>query len=174
MPGDKRRVFLALWPDEATRNQLERLSRRLSGPGRSVPSAHLHLTLAFIGVVTSAQVACLAGRIDALRLRPLALNLDRIGHFDRARVTWVGPSHPPDRLMLLARQAHDLCRDCDIAIRTQPFHPHVTLRRFARSPAHTLDFSSIQWSADRVVLIESGRNGAPGAYRILAETKPAI
>lgn len=165
----RQRVFLALWPDERTRDQLVRLSRRLHGPGRLVPPEHLHLTLAFVGVAESDQVACLVDRLDALQTELPPLLLDQLGYFDRARVAWVGPSQSPDALMLLSRRAHELCRTCGMEIRTQPFHPHVTLRRFAQPLPRPLVFKPIRWRVGRVVLIESGRNGVPGAYRILAE-----
>ena len=166
----RRRVFLALWPDPATRTQLDRLARTLTGPGRPVPQAHLHLTLAFAGSVPAEQADCLATHIHALHHEPIALTLDRLGHFTRARVTWAGPGQPPGELAQLAQQARELCQHCGIELPPAPFRPHITLRRQALPPPHEALDPPVQWSADTVVLVESGQDGHPGPYRVIAST----
>ena len=165
-----RRVFLGLWPDEVTRDALYALARQLDGPGRRVPREHLHLTLAFAGTVPAEQADCLRVRIHELRSDPIPLTLDRLGHFARPRVTWLGPADPPPALGTLAEQALGLCRECGIQADERPFHPHVTLRRHARPPATDTPPVPIHWQAATVVLIESGQEGRPGPYRILAQT----
>ncbi|HEX4240645.1 MAG TPA: 2'-5' RNA ligase family protein [Steroidobacteraceae bacterium] len=56
------RVFFALWPDDAVREQLAPCAAalRLSSGARLVPARNYHVTVAFIGEVT-------AGELDALR-----------------------------------------------------------------------------------------------------------
>ena len=167
-----RRVFLALWPDEGTREALHRLGRSLDGDGRPVPRDHLHLTLAFAGTVPAIQADCLASRIPELACAPLDLALDRLGHFARPRITWIGPGEPPAHLLALADRAHALCRECRIDTGpTRPFRPHVSLRRQTAPPARERIEQPLRWRADTIVLIESGRNGHPGSYRILARTQ---
>ncbi|WP_017942303.1 MULTISPECIES: RNA 2',3'-cyclic phosphodiesterase [unclassified Thioalkalivibrio] len=166
-----RRVFLALWPDEQTREMLDRLGRGLDGPGRPVPREHLHLTLAFAGTIPAGQADCLSDRIEALACPPLDLTLDHLGHFARPRITWIGPSEPPAALLALADRAQALCRECGIDTGPpRPFRPHVSLRRHAAPPVHERIETPLHWAADTIVLIESGRDGHPGSYRILART----
>ncbi|WP_018872713.1 RNA 2',3'-cyclic phosphodiesterase [Thioalkalivibrio sp. ALJ16] len=166
-----RRVFLALWPDGATRAALARVGASLDGPGRAVPRAHLHLTLAFAGRVAGAQAACLSAGIRQLATNPIELTLDRLGHFAGPRITWIGPSTAPPALSALAERARDLCRDCGIDLGpARPFRPHVSLRRHADPPARERVEPPVCWRADTVVLVESGRDGHPGAYRLLAQT----
>lgn len=165
---EQRRIFLALWPDEHTRTQLDRVARQLTGPGRSVPRAHLHLTLAFAGNVTVEQADCLGQRLGRLRLPTIPVLLDRFGHFERPGITWIGPSQPIGSLDRLAADARALCAGCGIEPDVQPFVPHVSLRRFAQPPSTPGPAIPIHWFATRVVLIESGRHGHPGPYRVLA------
>ncbi|KTG16185.1 MULTISPECIES: RNA 2',3'-cyclic phosphodiesterase [unclassified Guyparkeria] len=164
----KQRVFLALWPDEATRGALHHLARGLDLGGRPVPRGHLHLTLAFPGTIDSARAACLAERLDSLRFDPIPILLDRVGHFDRARVAWAGPSRCPEELHRLAERARGLCLACGIATDGRPFAPHVSLRRHAHAPREPVLDEPIHWFADRLVLIESGSHGRPGPYHVLA------
>ena len=47
---ETRRLFFALWPDEATRERMAALLKALRGArGRAVKAEKLHVTLAFIG-----------------------------------------------------------------------------------------------------------------------------
>ncbi|MFI9652988.1 RNA 2',3'-cyclic phosphodiesterase [Guyparkeria halopsychrophila] len=162
-----RRVFLALWPDDATRAALHHVARSLPR-GRGVPTAHLHLTLAFPGNVGIDVADCLAERLNFLAFSPIPLVLDRLGHFAGPRVTWIGPRRAPEALEQLAAEARGLCLACGVRADARPFVPHVTLRRFAR-PSTCLDLDEpMHWFADTLVLVESGNDGHPGPYRLLA------
>lgn len=165
------RVFLALWPDEATRKQLCHWSKALVGSGRPVPCAHLHLTLTFAGVVSADQVQCLQDRMAQLRFAPFTLRLDQLGHFARAKVWWLGSSEDSVPTANLAQQASSLCQACGIELSDRPFRPHVTLRRFVQTELPDTPVAPVYWSVDRVVLIESGSDGRPGPYRVLAEVR---
>ena len=166
----ERRVFFALWPDPSTRDALHALARELPGPGRPVPHAHLHLTLAFAGTVGAPVAEALAQALPAFPERAVDLHLDRYGHFRGARVSWIGPSSIPPALETLASAAARACRAAGVRLEERPFHPHVTLRRHAPTPPEVEAPSvPVVWHANHLVLIESGRNGHPGPYRLLAE-----
>ncbi len=167
--GQERRVFIALWPEADIRDRLVRVARRLPGGGRQVPRAHLHLTLAFAGNVPADRVDCLVAGLDRLRTRPIPVVLDRVGHFGGARVAWIGPSRVPAALQRLAESAHRLCADCHIDIERRRFIPHVTLRRGVVVPAagHYRPMP-VRWCTNSVALVESGNNGRPGPYRVVA------
>lgn len=169
--NDPCRVFIALWPDETTRAALDQQAQRLDGPGRPVPTAHLHLTLAFAGTIPTTQAQCIAQRLDTLGGEALSIVLDRLGYFEGARVSWIGPAETSPALEDLAGQARGLVRACGAPIEERAFRPHVTLRRFARQPGREQPESPIHWHADEVALIESGQGGIPGRYRVLARTR---
>ncbi len=170
--GATKRVFLALWPDEPTRAALHHLARGLDVGGRAVPRAHLHLTLAFPGTIDAARADCLAERLARLHFDPIPILLDRAGHFGGPRVVWAGPSRSPRELGQLAERARGLCLACGVATADRPFEAHVSLRRHARPPACSELAEPIHWFADTLVLVESGRDGYPGPYRVLARCRP--
>ena len=70
-PPDRHRVFFALWPDDATRSAISRATRdavSLSG-GRPIAKDRLHLTVAFLGELTTAGLEAANGRkSEAARL----------------------------------------------------------------------------------------------------------
>lgn len=174
MEGDteaptRHRVFFALWPDVAMRDALARLANSLRG-GRRVPRGHLHLTLAFAGLVTGEQVACLQRAADGVRVPAFALRLETLAGFARARVVHVAPDPQaqPAALLELAGQLNRGLAACRVPVERRAFHPHVTLRRDARPPRPRA-VSLPVWSVDRFVLVESGDRGRPGPYRVLAE-----
>jgi RNA 2',3'-cyclic 3'-phosphodiesterase len=163
---DQQRVFFALWPDDHLRARLAALARRMDANGRVVPAEHLHLTLAFPGSVASEVVAAMISRADTIEVPKIPLRLDQLGYFRRPRVAWLGPSEPPPELDALAAAVQGICQECGVPMEDRPFRPHVTLRRFV-TRFHPVPVEPMEWSANGMVLIESGRGGRPGPYRVL-------
>lgn len=162
----QRRVFFALWPDQRLRTALAALARLIPANGRPVPPAHLHLTLAFPGTVSAAKVADMSARAETLRPPEIRLVLDRIGWFPRARVAWVSPSRAVPELEALAAELRCLCEASGVRMEVRAFRPHVTLRRFV-TRFDSIDVQPLEWQPGEMVLIESGKDGHPGPYRVL-------
>ncbi len=157
-PCASRRLFFALWPDEALREVLaahicRRLPRRL---GRSVPTAHLHITLLFLGNVPATRVSCIeeaGARADA---PPFEIVLDRLGYWPRPRVFWVGPSHSPAALFQLVGSLRRALEPCGLTLDGRPFQAHMTLlRKVARPPARKIDITPVSWQVSDFALVES-------------------
>ena len=74
------RLFFALWPDEGVRAELARWTRALHAAcgGRTTRADKLHLTLAFLGEVTSSIPRFVLGRAR-VRGRDLALLVQECG-----------------------------------------------------------------------------------------------
>ncbi len=163
----QQRVFLALWPDDVLRGRLSWLARQLEGDGRPVPAEHLHLTLAFPGTVPAGVVSGLIARMRSVEVPAIRLRLDALGYFERPRIAWVGPSEVPETLVELAGALNGICAEAGVRMEQRPFRPHVSLRRGVTrfQPARV---PPLDWMTDRIVLVESGKGGHPGPYRILA------
>jgi 2'-5' RNA ligase len=91
--GLTRRLFFALWPDEGQRSELEHAAakavRRCGG--RPVPPSNLHVTLAFLGSVATAQIPELQriGREHGAPFAmhaPISLTFARLVHWKEAQV----------------------------------------------------------------------------------------
>src|SRR5512143_3703371 len=98
-PAEERglRLFFALWPDEAVRLELVRISHKLAVPpgAKRVPPDNLHLTLAFIGTQGPGVQSCLEQQAAAIQVPPFTLTFDQLGFFAKPQVVWLGDKNPP-------------------------------------------------------------------------------
>ena len=160
-----RKLFYALWPDDATRAALAALQAGVQG--RPTPRAKLHITLAFLGQQPAEAVPALLDILAALTLPALRLEIDCYGYFARPRIAWAGMRHIPAPLPAL--QA-DLVRRLEAAGFSAASHgtfkPHVTLAREAPEiPQATATFAPVVWQVERAVLVES----LPGGEYVVVE-----
>jgi 2'-5' RNA ligase len=100
----RRRVFFALWPDDEVASHLAALAQHLvTTPGaRATPPQNLHLTLLFVGAVTTAQIDQLMAIANDVRAEfcaaldlasgetPGAVRLDRLGFWPQGGILWAG------------------------------------------------------------------------------------
>lgn len=152
------RLFFALWPDDALRQQLSLNCESLFDQpgGRPVPVENLHLTLVFLGRVDSQQRACIEAMADAIRCPRFSLRLDHAGFWSRPRVLWLAPSLMPDALTALAADLHRGAEACGLKLDTRPYQAHVTIKRKVRkAPAEGAAIQPIRWSAREFVLVRS-------------------
>lgn len=173
LPSSRRRLFYALWPDDATRLALQALQEEI--PGRRIRPDNLHMTLAFLGEQDSERVEPLKEILRALPAFESLLSIDVLGYFRGARIAWAGMTEPNPALIHWQGALRDeLAAGNFIGPRLETFQPHITLARDARRPAHTVLAVPIRWPANRVVLVESlGGIGRPTVYRIIAESAGA-
>lgn len=167
MDSPRHRVFLALWPDSDLRGQLAGLLLH-EEYGRPIPIEHLHLTLVFIGMVDDQSLHCIGRQLSQFVFSPFDVTLDQFGYFAKPRIFWVGPSRIPSALSQLSRQMIELCRECAVHTSVDRFVPHVSLFRECLAPRIPHWRPALHWKAERLVLVESGVNGNPGHYRIVA------
>lgn len=162
--GVARRLFFALFPDEAARGALGRVARwcRHRSGGREVPDENLHLTLLFLGEINAyqAQLAERAGA--AATVPPCRITLERVEYWPGAGLLAAVPAAP---LPALERTVRELRADlgAQLPLGREPFVPHVTLVRRVEVLA-AVPISSIEWTVEGFALVES-RRGASGTPR---------
>ncbi len=164
-----RRLFFALWPDQALRTQLHELGlRALPGGGkRRMPPEDIHLTLLFLASVPAQIQTCLQREAAQLACAPFTLRLDQIGHWPRPGICWLAPSHPPQALLALARALRGIAAHCGLSTERRPYMPHVTL---SRQTAHGSERKSaaVRWRVHSFALVESVPRTAP-RYQVLQQ-----
>jgi 2'-5' RNA ligase len=156
MAEHTRRVFFALWPDEAVRAALDEAGLALTGKRvRRIPADNLHLTLAFMGSVPASAQACLEQRAGAIHVAPFTLTIDQAGYFPRPRILWVGAGDVPAELWSLAGALRQAQLDCGIAPDRHAFQAHVTVaRKYSQGvPEHA--FAPVEWPVRDFRLVES-------------------
>lgn len=168
MPEPARRLFFALWPDDAVRAALDAAGRALTGKRvKRVPADNLHITLAFAGPVTADVAACLERSAAGIRVAPFELRIDHAGYWPRPRILWIGPTRVPQPLWALAGALRNTLAGCGIEPEARGFQAHITLaRRFARA-APVQEFPAVTWPVSRFCLVESASSENGSVYRPL-------
>ena len=170
----RRRLFLALWPDDITRRKLADVQKTLGRnnrlrKARAVPAANLHITTHFLGAVDENVHAQLEQLLDEVRARSCTLVIDRWGYFPKARVLWLGAQTAPEPLSDLVEQTRVCVEACLEDYESRRFVPHVTVFRKARHPLEVDDFHPIAWTIDRYALVESVTHPEGPEYTVLRE-----
>lgn len=123
------RLFVALWPDAATRAALARWQQAHDWPpaARLTPARDLHLTLVFIGALPAELLDAVATAV-AEPAAPFQIQLDHIEHW-RGGLVVASVSSVPAALAAEQRRFEDPLRTLGLAIDERPWKPHVTLAR---------------------------------------------
>lgn len=132
------RAFIAIEIPEAI---LDRIASHTADLRRSlgdeiirwVPTNNIHLTLKFLGDISSANVDILAQVLTAetRQIRPFTIQISRLGVFPdlrRPRVIWIGVESPP-ALKMLQHGLETSAERLGYAAEDRPFSPHLTIGR---------------------------------------------
>ena len=170
----RRRLFLALWPDDVTRSKLADVQRKLGRierlkKARAVPAGNLHITAHFLGDVSEDVQLQLETVLSEVQAQSCTLVIDRWGYFPRPKVIWLGAQTSPEALKELVAQTQTCIQGCIAGYQQNRFVPHITVFRKARHPLEVDAFEPIAWPIDRFVLVESVTHPAGAEYSVLRE-----
>lgn len=146
---DAIRAFIAIELPDVLRRELEEVTRKLQeqcvaagGEAarkavRWVPASNIHLTLKFLGEVSTTNVQSLARMLKAKATHhtPFDIRVAGLGAFPnprRPRVIWVG-SEAPVNLANLQRTIEAETRALGYPTEERPFSPHLTLGRISQN-----------------------------------------
>ena len=161
-----RRLFLALWPEDAERRQLAALAARVAGRQRT-PDANLHLTLVFLGATDPARLSAYESALADFTPPALKLVLDRYGYWPQPRTLWLGSSHIPPELYELVADLHQRLRGCGFTPEQRAFQAHITLARNHPGPAPVESpAAKILWRINQIALVESRRQDRGSVYQV--------
>jgi len=165
-----RRLFFALWPDEAGRRALGAAfgAAAAAAGGRAVPAANLHLTLEFLGPVAQAALPALETLGGSLALPDEALVLDRLDWWRRAATLVAAPSAPGAGLLAAQAQLRRALNSGGFRVDSRPFRPHVTLARKVAAPPAPTPPAAVAWRALELALVESVATPQGSRYEPLA------
>ncbi|MDE1180697.1 RNA 2',3'-cyclic phosphodiesterase [Paraburkholderia sp.] len=130
------RCFIALSPDSPTRERLAALP--VPQAARRVPSAQLHLTVAFIGELSAAGADALAGALSAVPVPHVPpTHIERVEH-------WPNPARPrltvallpmSDAFVALDGRVRSALLALGLPVDARAFRPHLTFARYRRASA---------------------------------------
>jgi RNA 2',3'-cyclic 3'-phosphodiesterase len=178
-----RRLFFALWPDEATRATLAHATRKAvrSCGGRPAAAHNLHATLLFLGSVAESRVSevmAIAARAAGGLTLPSAVDsssrgfvFDRVEFWKKPHVLVATPSVAGGAGdVLAAALAEVLAREtlsAGFAPDSKPFRPHVTLARKVAFLKAELAMQPVPWSFADFALVESRTDPDGPVYTVL-------
>jgi RNA 2',3'-cyclic 3'-phosphodiesterase len=162
----RRRVFFALWPDDATRASVVRSTRRavqLCG-GRPIAKDRLHVTVAFLGEVDAARLELARGAAP-VRVGEFDLVLDMLGVWPQSRVLWLAGREVPAALNALEQDLWTALEERGFRREERIYRPHLTLARRAREVEEAVE--PVQWRVKELALVESLPDGRNVHYEVL-------
>ena len=183
---DNIRAFIAIELPGAVRRALGELIQRLDADGlplRWVRPDNIHLTLKFLGDISSGQAAAVGDALAAAvaGTAPFQLRAAGVGVFPslaRARVVWVGAAGGVERLKGLQQNIDGALEKLGFAAEKRPFKGHLTLgrakdrldpERLKRSLKAVGVFEAGEFQVDRVTLFKSELKPTGAVYTPLRE-----
>jgi|SRR5687767_2514126 len=135
---------------------------------RWTPREQIHLTLKFLGNISSAEVERLKVALEGV-MQPLRLRAEGVGGFPsrrQARVIWVGLTGDIDTLKALHAAVEEVVGQKE----NRPFRPHLTIGR-ARKPYRVGDWENLQfgeWEVRELQLMQSKLSPKGATHTVIA------
>lgn len=164
------RVFFALMPPPRVACALAAAAAQIRLPhARRLPAANLHVTLAFVGEIDARARAACERAAATVEGDSFELVFDRAGHFEGARVAWLGLERSPlalDALVAALRAALDAAGQ---RYDPKPFRCHLTIARGARAVPLPQTLAPVRWPVHEFALVESLSGSAGVRYETRAK-----
>ncbi len=174
------RLFFALWPSAAEQHSLAQATAACTAasPGRPIPAANLHVTLAFLGNVAAARLPRLRALGEGIsaaqdaREHVLPLQFRTVEHWARPQILCATAGAQPVRgAAALAERIRQAAIAAGFLPDLKPFHAHVTVaRKVVHAPAQQ-PMLAVTWRLDAFALVASATTAAGSLYSVI-ETYP--
>ena len=178
------RAFIAIELPEDVRRKLDEVSRQIQSRAgeearravRWVPASNMHLTLKFLGDVSTGNVEALARmiRTETAQHSRFEMILGGLGAFPnpkRPRVIWAG-SEAPGELSALQKAIEAETRKLGYPAEERPFSPHLTLGRIAQN-ARPEEVVQVARALSEVKVGELGRVSVERVHLFRSDLRPS-
>jgi len=136
LPNDQIRSFVSIdLEDERILSGIESIMSSLSALGgdlKPVERENIHLTLKFLGNVSSAKLEETKSALGQVTFPPFSVEIKGAGAFpslSRMNVIWVGIGGGLSQVELIYEHIEKLLHQLGISRETRPFSPHITVAR---------------------------------------------
>lgn len=171
----KAKVFFALWPTAAERDQLaawQQPLQRLCG-GRAMRSETLHNTLVFIGDVKAARLKTLQLAVQEADGQAFELYFDDARYWAHNHIVYAAPGDQPQQLAQLVDALQQGLTAHGFKFDQREYRPHVTLLRNARwtdevLPQQMPQLQPVCWRIQDFALVQSVSRNGLADYQVLA------
>jgi 2'-5' RNA ligase len=162
-----KRLFFALWPDDASRHQVDLLNQSLPVDGRKLVSQNLHVTLVFLGNVDDELVVDIIEAASQIQADPVSLTFDALAHWKKPKILCLTCSKQTTPVYRLVNQLTRMLKSFPVRLETRPYRAHITMVRKAKVLPE-IQLSPISMQFDRFVLVESVSTDKGVRYDVLA------
>jgi len=165
--GPGRRLFIGITATQAELAAVAAYRDRWTWPAgaRLTPLDDVHLTLHFLGTVSSADEALVRAELAPVRVPPMQFHLVRAEVWPSG-VAVLRPMEDEQLRSLHADVGEALSR-IGWPIEQRPWKPHVTLARDARDATWPADPPAIVWEVSTFSLVWSRGGSGPTRYQVL-------
>jgi 2'-5' RNA ligase len=162
-----RRLFLALWPDDATRRHVKKIAAGLHlSPRQRVKTQNIHVTLVFIGQVEDELLPAISQRMAAIEAHSFTVTFDELSYWRKPRILCLTCSNPDAAALRLAADITAPLVTLGVRVDTRPYVPHLTLARHVAGKPE-IAFEPLHWHASGFALVESVRTPDGTVYQPL-------
>lgn len=162
-----KRLFFALWPDEASRQRIDQLNQAIDQPGRKLAPENLHITLVFLGNVSDEVATAVQQQAASINGSPISLSFNEIDFWKRPKVLCLTCQRQPRSIYQLVNALTRMVEAFPVKLDKRAFRAHITLMRKAKRRPQC-DFEPIFIHADSFVLVQSVSTENGVRYEVLA------
>lgn len=161
MSTQTKRVFLGFSLSQTQTQAITAIQVQLPNNVRLVPSANLHMTLAFFGAATPAQITALIDKVNRLHKPKFSVTLDTLSHWAKPKILCLRGNASDNRLLQLAIDTQSLASELGLHCSEHHYNPHITLSRKAKAEVNNIDYQPMILKPAQLHLFESypGPNG---------------
>ncbi len=169
------RVFFAAVPTRQVSEQVAGAAAALSAAagGRLVPRSNYHLTLAFIGEVSAAQVGVIRSIGAAQFATAFTIRFDAYEYWPKPEVIVAVARTVPPALADLWQQLHSALAAHGWALLPKRLRPHVTLSRNVELPPTMPALAAFEWQVGAFSLMRSVTSKGEPPYTVV-DTWPLL
>jgi len=151
------RIFFAILPNKFVQEQLAHQAEILEPicGGRKVKTQHIHLTLLFLGNVSTHRIETLQQVMKKVSAKKFAFSLEEICYWKQNRIIYIQPKQFPEELFSLVDSLRNVLSEAGFLFDKRAYKPHITLIRKATHQTRTDLIKPIMWLVNEWSLIQS-------------------
>ena len=164
------RLFLALWPNDKTREQLFDVAKQFKDENiKLVKKTNLHLTLEFLGEVSDKDREELVERLNDVKTGPFEIELTQTGFWKKPQILFIGTTTPPKQLLSLVKSIKKSVKQQGLKTDGREYKPHVTIARKVKQLIVPKETFNIDWQVNSFALLVSNSTNESVEYKVIKE-----
>ena len=151
------RVFLAISPSKIVQRQLAHQAKLLAPicGGRQIVMPHFHLTLVFLGNISTQRIETLRHIMRKIAAKKFALCLDKISYWKHNQIIYLHAKQFPVELFDLVAALQSTLSEAGFVFDRRVYKPHITLFRKAVRAVNIDLINPIHWPVSQWTLLQS-------------------